>query len=247
MQLYADFHTHTCYSHGEGTVLQNVQAAAAAGLTGVGITDHGPANLFRVGVENLGVFARIREEARQAERQVPGIKVLVGAEANIIGTDGTLDIPHALQQQLDIMLAGLHILVRPKSLGQAADIAGKNCLGRYWRRARLAALVANTDAVCAAVCHNRVDIVTHPGYRLPIDTKELARVCAATGTAMEVNTSHNHASVEYVRIVAAAGAPLVVSSDAHQPSRVGDLAAGLRLLELAGVDPAQVRNALPAR
>ncbi len=243
MQLFADFHTHTRHSHGTGTVLDNVRAARAAGLQMVGITDHGPANLFHVGVQGLHVFAQIKAEARRAESLVPAVKVLVGVEANVIGTDGRLDIPPELQEKLDIVQAGLHVLVRPHSWIDAAGLAGKNLLARWRPRFRRPALVANTDALVAAVYRNRIDIVTHPGYRLPIDTRELAKACAARGTALEINTSHPHTTVAYIRLAAAAGAWLVVGSDAHEPARVGDLAAGIRLLEEAGIPAAQVLNA----
>ena len=243
MQLWADFHTHTVYSHGQGSVQENVQAAYKAGLRAVGITDHGPANLFGVGVRGLNMFARIRQDAQRAALATPGLQVLVGVEANVVGTNGQLDIPAWLQAELDIVLAGLHVLVRPQMYWPAAQLAGKNLLARAWQGGRKAALVANTDALVAAVYKNRIHIVTHPGYRLPVDTKELAKACAARNTAMEVNTSHPHNTTDYVRLVFEAGAKLVVNSDAHEPGRVGDLAAGQQLLKKADIPVCAVINA----
>ena len=34
-----DYHTHTTFSHGKGSIEDNVKAAIAAGLTGLAITD----------------------------------------------------------------------------------------------------------------------------------------------------------------------------------------------------------------
>ena len=39
--LTADFHTHTLYSDGVGTITQNVEKAVELGLKTIGITDHG--------------------------------------------------------------------------------------------------------------------------------------------------------------------------------------------------------------
>ena len=41
MYLTADYHTHTPYSHGKNTVLENAVAAKAKGLKEIAITDHG--------------------------------------------------------------------------------------------------------------------------------------------------------------------------------------------------------------
>ena len=41
MILTADYHTHTPYSHGKNTVLENAQAAKKLGLKQLAITDHG--------------------------------------------------------------------------------------------------------------------------------------------------------------------------------------------------------------
>ena len=41
MILTADYHTHTPYSHGKNTVLENVTAAKKLGLKEIAITDHG--------------------------------------------------------------------------------------------------------------------------------------------------------------------------------------------------------------
>ncbi|HOR86487.1 MAG TPA: PHP domain-containing protein, partial [Bacillota bacterium] len=41
MKLYADYHTHTIYSHGTGSIMDNVTAAKNKGLTEIAVTDHG--------------------------------------------------------------------------------------------------------------------------------------------------------------------------------------------------------------
>ena len=41
IKLYADYHTHTVYSHGTGSIMDNVMAARKKGLTEIAITDHG--------------------------------------------------------------------------------------------------------------------------------------------------------------------------------------------------------------
>lgn len=243
MQMFADYHTHTCYSHGAGTVFDNVKAAKERGLQEIAIADHGPANLFGVGVRDLDTFARLRRDVEVANVRFAGVRVLLAVEANVIATDGRLDIPLPMQNSFDLVLAGLHMLVRPCSWWSAAQVAAVNMLARMNERNVRRALVANTDLLVQAVYRNKIDIITHPGYRLPIDTQELAKACVLNGTAMEINTSHMHTSVQYLRRAAQEGVRFAIGSDAHDPGRVGDLQAGCDLAAEAGIGPEQIINA----
>lgn len=239
MYVHSDYHTHTRHSHGQGTVAQNAAAAAARGLRCVAISDHGPANLFGVGVADLHAFSLIRKEIEKVREVRPHIEVLLGVEANVVSTEGHLDIPSEMQGGFDVVLAGLHPWVRPLSLFQWGRLSYLNAHGRGSRRA----LVANTDALVAAVYCNRIDVITHPGYRMPVDTRELARACVVRGTALEINTGHDHISIEYIRLAADEGAEFVIGSDAHSPERVGDFARGVELALRAGLTVDQIRNA----
>lgn len=45
-ELLYDLHTHTTYSHGKGSIEDNVREAFNQGLEFVAISDHGPGHLF---------------------------------------------------------------------------------------------------------------------------------------------------------------------------------------------------------
>lgn len=243
MELIADYHTHTVHSHGKGTVADNASAAAACGLAVVGISDHGPANMFGVGVRSFDVFDKIREEAERWERAHRGVRVLVGVEANVVSLDGHLDVPDDVLARLDYVMAGLHVPVKPHSWRDAWKIVYANVGGRFSGRLAHRARELNTEAVIQAVLKNRIDVITHPGWRLSIDTRALARVCAQRGTALEINTSHVHTGVPYIEAAAEEGVHFVIGSDAHAPARVGDFASGVELAKRAGLTEAQIVNA----
>lgn len=241
-RLYADFHTHTVYSHGKGTVHQNVQAAQRKGLTTIAISDHGPANLFGVGVDGLHVFSHIRQDIDALKPRYPDMNILLGVEANVISEDGELDIPRSMQDFFDIVLVGLHPLVRWRPWYRGVTLIGENFIGT-WTSRRRHARERNTRAIINAVQSNRVDIVTHPGYRLSIDTRALAKACAQKGCALEISGSHQHTTVEYLTIAMREGCRFAIGSDAHTPERVGDFKRGMRLAIQAGVEPQMIVNA----
>jgi len=58
MILTADYHTHTPYSHGKGTVMENAARAKELGLKQIGITDHGFSHLA-FGLMRLSVIGGI--------------------------------------------------------------------------------------------------------------------------------------------------------------------------------------------
>lgn len=243
LHLFADYHTHTRFSHGSGSVLDNVFAASEAGLREVAITDHGPANLFGVGVRNLASFAYIRADVEAVRRIFPDIRVLVGVEANVIGLDGTLDVPDEVLKSLDIVLVGLHPMVRAKSWRDAGGLVGLNLLAKTSLRLARRARSLNTEALVAAVEKHDVDIVTHPGLHLPVDTQELARACARRGTALEINVGHGNVTVDFIRVAAREGAVFCINSDAHRPADVGRLEVGVKTALEAGLEPSRIINA----
>lgn len=242
-RVIADYHTHTRHSHGTGSVLDNARAAARRGLEAVGIADHGPAMYPWLGVGSARTYDRIREEAADAARRT-GVKVITAAECNIIGPDGELDLSVRDLRKLDLVLAGLHLMVVPVTLAAGASLLLPN-MGpwRWLRRVRERARATNTKALVEAVRRHPIDIVAHPGLMLPVDTPELARACAARGTRMEISSFHRGTDEAYVRAAARQGADFVLSSDAHSPARVGDLDAALRVARRAGLSPERVMNA----
>lgn len=192
----------------------------------------------------------MRREIREVEETlVPRlqrpVQVFLGVEANVVDLDGTLDVPEDVLAGLDYVMVGLHVPVRPGRWSDAWRFVRANLAARAGSRAaREEARRLNTEALINAVTRYRIDVITHPGWRLPIDTPRLAAACASRGTALEVNTSHEHGGVAYIQAAAGAGVDFVVGSDAHDPQRVGDLQPGLELLKQAGVPVQRVRNAV---
>ena len=67
MKLTADYHTHTVYSDGKNTFLENFRRAKELGLREIGCTEHGFSHVFR-GLKRRELPQYIRE-LREAERE----------------------------------------------------------------------------------------------------------------------------------------------------------------------------------
>ncbi|MDP2857039.1 MAG: PHP domain-containing protein [Bacillota bacterium] len=236
----ADFHTHTFHSDGTSSALENAWAAKRAGLSTVGIADHGPASIGR-GVPRRD-WARVLAEVIAAEKQT-GVEVLFGCEANVVTLDGELDVPEDVRKAMDIVLCGLHRAVIPRDLTGLRLIA-QNVARVLTKGQAEKARVDNTKALVEAVNRNDIDIITHPGLKMDIDTAELARACAKRGTALEISAGHSYMTEDFVQIAARQGVMFTIGSDAHRARDVGNLSRGARIARSAGLDARRVLNAV---
>jgi putative hydrolase len=241
MRPFADYHTHTRYSHGRGTIEDNVRAARARGLQQVAITDHGPRHLF-IGIKGRRAFERARREVDALKGKYPDMEILLGVEANVISREGEIDVPDDVMPLLDLILVGYHLAVRSLDLPFTWHLNIKNRLWQQGVRRFGDVRLVNTRALMGAVRKYPVKIVTHPGLHVDIDTRTLAQVCRERGTALEINCSYLEETREFLEAARDTGVLFAVSSDAHSPSRVGDFANALELLEDLGISERRVIN-----
>lgn len=240
MKAITDFHTHTIYSHGKGTIEENVQAAQERGLQALGITDHGPGHFF-IGIRGVPGFLRIKKEIETLRKKYRDTEILFGVEANIVDLDGTIDVPASILRELDILLVGYHKLVKPASFGYFVQTVRN--FGAGWTKTSSPSLrEKNTAAICAAVRRYPVDAITHPGLQIDIDTAELARTCKEQGTCLEINSSYGEELDPYISAALPSGVDFIINSDAHQPQRVGDFEKAYRLVERLGLPLERVVN-----
>lgn len=231
-----DYHTHTTFSHGKGSIEDNVKAAIAAGLSGLAITDHGPGHLT-YGVKRSD-FSVMRKEIDRLRPLYPQMELYLGVEANVISTRNHLDVTKAEFRDFDFVLAGYHYgIPRGYCIGNWLD-AHHVVPEAYGKRL----LVKNTDMTLKALYENDLKILTHPGDKGRFDIKAIAKACAETNTLMEISTWHSHLTTEEIKISAKTDARFIISSDAHTPDRVGSFEGGVRRALEAGLDIGRIVN-----
>ncbi len=242
IKLYADYHTHTIYSHGTGSIMDNVTAAKNKGLTEIAVTDHGIRH-FAYGVR-LKNISMMREEVDRINDNAEGIKVLLGMECNIISTEGDIDMNDEIRKYLDILLVGFHMMVLPKTAKDAISIYGRNCFSKIFQFGKEGIKETNTESMIKAIRKHKIDIITHPGARIPFDTTLVAKEAAKAGTALEINSHSGYMGTMNVIAAAGEGAKFVINSDAHTPEDVGNFEKGLIIAEKAGLSGDQIINAV---
>ncbi len=240
MKLTADYHTHTKYSHGKGTVLDNALSAKSIGLKEIGISDHGFSHpAFGLSSRKL---PKLRADCDNATKQT-GVKVLVGIESNIIGTDGTTDLKPKLYDNFDIFLAGLHKCVYYK-FGSMFSLGFPDLFYSFFKQPKIPKSLKdrNTKTFINVIKNNPVDIITHLNFCCFTDPVEVAKVAADYGTYIELNAKKVHLTDEELYNVAKTGVNFVIDSDAHSPDRVGEISLVEKMLERVDVPKERIMN-----
>ncbi len=239
--ITADYHTHTRYSHGKGSIEDNVIVARKKGLKKIAISDHGFGHIgFGLKYKDIDMM---RDEIQRLSIKYKDIKIMLGIEANLRGLDGTIDIPNAYLDKFDIILMGFHKAVIPSSLKDAYELFAKNALSIAFPLDMDKLKQQNTQAIINAMERYPIKIITHPGAKINIDTKILAKHAAKMDVLLEINASHGFMTTEYVKIAMKEGASFVINSDAHHPSKVGDFEKAIEIAISANLDPKQIINA----
>lgn len=239
--LDGDHHTHTARcGHAVGEAREYVEAALAAGLGAIAVTDHVPMfwrprperdPRLAMRLDELGDYVAevlaLRAEYRGR------IEVLLGIEADFVpGCEGELRRLLA-PYPFDLVLGSVHwlgdwLVDGPDSIARFER--GQDEVDAIWR--------AYADAVVAAASSGLFDVLTHLDLpkkfghrpRLPYAGRqaEVVRAVAASGCAVEVSSGglrkpvgEPYPALDLLRDLHTAGVPLVLSSDAHAPGEVG--------------------------
>lgn len=241
MLLYGDYHTHTLYSrhhHGKGTVLENASVAADKGLKQIAITDHGFNHEF-FGIRRKNIPS-LQEDILNA-KEITGVDILLGVEANIISLDGDVDVKEEDYEFLDILLMGYHKMVHTNSMKDKFLLCWTNNLGKNFRPSK-ERINRNTTAFLKALDKYPIDVITHLNYGFQTDTVAVAKMAKQKGVFVELNGKRINFTEEEIEIMISEGVKFIVNSDAHTPERVGEVNNGMNLIYKYDIPLSQVAN-----
>lgn len=240
MKIFGDYHTHTIYSHGKGTIEDNIKEAIAKGLEEIVISDHGPGHfLFGIKESNLPVM---RKEIDLLQKKYKDIKIMLGIEANIISINGDIDVNKEHLKFLDKLLVGFHYGAFGKTIKDNNKLFINPRLGKVFPSIREQNKKNVTEAVINSIARHKIDILTHPGDKTPVNILPIANAAKIHGTLLEINAGHGHLTVEDAKIALKEGADFIINSDAHKPSDVGNVERAIGIAINAGIPASRIKN-----
>jgi len=232
MKVIYDLHTHTIFSHGSGTIEDNVKVAKEKGLTKIAITDHGfEHGSFAVKRKNLPFM---KSECQRLSKKYD-IEVLLGVEANLLNYSGEIDIKEEDKKYLDIIIMGYHKLLKPKWKQFWFMITSKIFKGK-------SQIEKITNAYIRAINKYHIKILTHLNYGVKVDIQKLAPVCLEKGVLIELNGKRINFNKEEIDFMKKINSKFILSSDAHSPQNVGETNLGLNFIVLNKIDAKNVVN-----
>ena len=198
MKAIIDMHTHTVASgHAYSTIHENIQFAKKHGMKFLGTSDHGstmtggPAEYF---FHNLKVVPR----------EMDGVKILRGMEANILDVNGNIDeLDSKALDGIDYIIASLHIVCIEPSTKED-----------------------NTMAILNVMDKEKVKIIGHPDdARYELDYEAIVKKAKEKNILLEVNnsslspnTSREGAReniLKYLELCKEYGVRIIMGTDSH--------------------------------
>lgn len=200
MKLLVDTHTHTISSgHAYSTIQENAKEAYTNGIRMINMSDHGPAMNgapFRYHFGNLNIIPK----------ELYGVRILKGAELNIISYDGEVDLPLNYIRDLDMVLASFHdICIAPSTVEN------------------------HTKAAIKVLENPYIDVLAHPGNpAFQLDNEKVVKAAKENNKLIEIN---NHSvyvrkgseknCLEILGLCKKYGVRVVTGTDSHISFNIG--------------------------
>ena len=211
MKYALDVHTHTIVSgHAYSTLMENAKAASEKGIKVLGTTEHG---CTMPNAPHIWYF----NNYKVLPREMYGVKMLYGVEANIIDYEGNLDMDDDTLGKLDIVIGSIHDEVY--KVGSAEE---------------------NTAAFINVIKSGKVDIIGHLGNpTVPVNFEEVIKCAKENNVLIEINNSSFTTSrigslgncTKIAKICKEYGNTIIINSDAHFCTKIGEFKEAITMLE----------------
>lgn len=225
MKYALDVHTHTIVSgHAYSTLMENAKAASEKGIKVLGTTEHG---CTMPNAPHIWYF----NNYKVLPREMYGVKMLYGVEANIIDYEGNLDMDDDTLGKLDIVIGSIHDEVY--KVGSAEE---------------------NTAAFINVIKSGKVDIIGHLGNpTVPVNFEEVIKCAKENNVLIEINNSSFTTSrmgslgncTKIAKICKEYRNTIIINSDAHFCTKIGEFTEAITMLESIDFPENHIINSNP--
>jgi DNA polymerase (family 10) len=218
-------HCHSTWSDGTNSIEEMAEAAAAMGMTYLGLCDHSRSAAYAGGMS----IERVREQHAEIDalnaKLGGSFRVLKGIEVDILA-DGELDYPDDVLETFDLVVASVH---------SRFNLLSKEQTARMIR----------------AVSSPYVDILGHPTGRLlltrdpyPVDLFAVIDAAAEHGVAVEINAHPQRLDLDPagLRHGLASGMKTSIDPDSHETAGLADIAYGIDTARRGWCEASDVLN-----
>ncbi|WP_201352722.1 DNA polymerase/3'-5' exonuclease PolX [Hydrogenimonas urashimensis] len=225
-EIRGDLHMHSKWTDGHATIEEMALAARKKGYEYIAITDHSRHLSVARGLDEK----RLRQQMEEIDRlneKLKDITILKGIECDIL-EDGTLDLPDAVLEELDLVIGAVHYKFNLSKKEQ-------------------------TRRVVKAMQHPCFSILAHPTGRIighrnayELDMGEIFKACRNENVALELNAQPERLDINdiYAKSAKEEGIRVSIATDAHDTMSLDFMEYGLNQARRGWLEKEDVVNTL---
>ncbi len=227
--LQGDCHSHSDWSDGGSTIREMADAAIGLGHSYLALTDHSPRLTVAHGLDRDRLVRQL-EVVRAVNAELAPFRILTGIEVDIL-EDGTLDQDEDLLAELDVVVASVH-----SKLSMEAVLMTR----------RMIAAIQNPHTDILGHCTGR-KLVGRGRKQSSFDADAVFGACAATGTAVEINSrpERRDPPPDLLALAVSHGCLISIDTDAHAPGQLEWIGLGCEQAAGSSVPVERVVNGWP--
>jgi len=225
--LRGDLHAHTRASDGHESLAGMADAAAGHGLEYLAVTEHSKRLTVAHGLDSKRLLAQV-EAIDEFNAGGHAVTLLKGIEVDIL-EDGSLDLPDAVLERLDLVVAAVH---------SRFDLS----------RAK------QTQRILRAMDHPSFTLLAHPTGRLidrrapyDVDMTRIIRHARERGCYLELNANPERLDLldTHCQLAREEGVLVSINSDAHSGADLDNLRFGIGQARRGWLEKGDVLNTRP--
>lgn len=222
--IRGDLHVHTTWSDGQASLEELVEEAQKLGYEYVAISDHSKHVTVAGGLDEKRLGQQIKAIERLNGR-LRGFRLLKSIELDILD-DGSLDLPDAILDELDLVLCSIH---------------SKFNLPRE----------KQTERIIKALDNRRVHVFCHPSGRLinerrpyEVDLDRVMKAARERGCHLELNAHPDRLDLDDVQCQSAKaiGVKVAIGTDTHRLDDLRYMRFGVGQARRGWLEPDDVLN-----